>query len=65
MSYKIINLTTGRCYNHNLPHFESNFPEITYEEKIDAKLDLEHIIEINKLLSHHEVKSYHLEIIEV
>jgi hypothetical protein len=64
-SYKIINLSTGRCYNHNLPNFEHDLSEIVYSNRMDAELDLEHIIKINAVLSNHKVRPEHLEIIRV
>jgi hypothetical protein len=63
--YKILNLSTGKCYNNNLPDFQHDLPEIVYQERVDAELDLIHITKLNIILANHNVKSYHLEIIEV
>jgi hypothetical protein len=63
MPYKILNLSTGRCYNGNLPH--DILKEIIYPERIDAELELENVNMICEILSNHNIKPYHLEIIEV
>jgi hypothetical protein len=64
--YKILNLSTGRCYNGNLPDFQHDtLKEIIYPERTDAEMELENINMICEILSKHKVKPCYLEIIEV
>jgi hypothetical protein len=65
MAYKIINLSTGRCYNHNLPNFEHNLPEVKFNLKVDAEMMLVSILMICEKLVNHHVRPEHLEIIKV
>jgi hypothetical protein len=64
--YKILNLSTGRCYNGNLPNFQHDIiKDIIYPERTDAEMELENINMILGILSNHNIKPCYLEIIEV